>query len=169
MRRTQVSVDDKLEQCGKGATIGVRRAVVQGDGEVTLNLAELPDLDLAKSVLRGKMEFTPADLVIADLGTSPEEYYWEHFGWQHSQLPAGYIHFVPKELLDSWNARRGVLITLSRLVSDEDWQAAGYPDNPIPALLARRLRSVISNSSDHQEGQSNERLDDASRRASLLF
>ena len=137
VRRIRLSADARIDQCGVGAKIEVQRPGHRGYGEVGLYIADLADRRLAKSVLRGKTEFTPADLVNADLGTSPEEYYRKSFCWNHPDLPPGYMPFVPTTVLDNWRARCDIVITLSRLMTNEDWQASGYPRNPIdPERLA---------------------------------
>ena len=100
-------------------------------------------------MLRGKTAFTPADLVNADLGISPEEHYRKSFRWSHPNLPVGYMTLVPKGLVQEWNARTSLLIQLGRMVSEVDWQEAGYSRNPIdPARLYFSTESWPANVSE---------------------
>ncbi len=129
--RKRRSVDDQIASCGRGATIQVERPGQRGYETIALRIGELSDRDLVEQVLNGKKQFFPADLLNADLGMSPEQHYRNVTGWELPNLPADYLQSVPRHVIDNWNTRRNIVIALSRLISREDWLAAGYSHNPI--------------------------------------
>ena len=142
-------LDHVIASCGSSATVVVDRPGDYG-GTVLLHIGDggIGDRCTVESVLRGKTEFVPTDLLNADLGTSPEDYYRKEIRCENGELPVGYLDLVPKAVVRDWHERKDIVYKLARLVSDEDWRACGFPQNPfLPARQDSNVGIVLSDNS----------------------
>jgi hypothetical protein len=111
--------DQRIAECGQHATITVTRPGERG-GQVDLVIGNLKDLELVKSVLNGKSQFSEQDLLNPNRGESPEDFYRQTYGWTLPNLPVGYMSLVPEKVIAEYQQREHIVAELSRLIGTTD-------------------------------------------------